>query len=107
MADPDLPFVKGRQFGAGAEAVDRVHQIEHRVAQNAGVIAYRYQAGMWHIGVCQSGQYPRLTQDHLVADWPEVTRASTEHVGSSGPVEPQQNVLRAAADLGDVVQWTL
>ena len=99
--------MQSRQPGPGVEAVHRLHQIEHRVAEHVGVVAHLDQCGVRYVGSGQSAQHAGLAQDHRVADRAQVARSATKHVLASRPGEPQHDVLGSAGDLSDALDRTL
>ena len=94
---PRRVVVGRRQAERGVEPVDRLHQVERR-PDDVGVGLGGDQPRMRHGGAGERGQHPRLAAHGLVAVGPLVHRRAAQHVGATGPGEPQQHVLGSAGD---------
>ena len=57
MADPGIAGVQRRRRGTSVEPVDRLHQVEDRVAEHRRVLAHRDQPRVWNVGAGQRVQH--------------------------------------------------
>jgi hypothetical protein len=89
--------VERRQRDGRVEPVDRLHQVEHRLAAEHRLVrAGGDQAGMGHVATGQGRQHPHLAPHHVVALRAQVPRSPPKHERLAATLEPQQHVLRPA-----------
>jgi hypothetical protein len=94
----------GRQLHGRVVAVDRLHEIEHRVAQDRRVRAGRDQAGVRDVRRSQGRHHRDFPEDVLVAPGPQVPRAPAQDVIPAAAPEAQHHVLGASGQGAQVLE---